>query len=479
MQVPGTARIRLLWRVVLLAMAFVTPGCGPETYNGRFLVSWSPDGSHAAAAPNLTDDIETSGIWVFDVPVGQARQILAVNDGSYCLHPQWSPFSDEILFATVAKDEEETKNPTDRCMPYSVWLIRADGYGLRKIADACSIETTGDFDFPRIALPNMVAWGAEPGTVIFQTAKAGKVTALLFDPYTGRITECLPHPADAYSLEPSPSRRKVAVALYNGSTGTAEVFLSDFGFDNWRSLATIRFDADQLDAFSAMIYWAPDSSSFILTEEDYGPELEEEPQHFLRLFDADTGRSRRVALGNPNTRILWDSGSRYFFFSGKTESHESSTIFRVDTRTGRSIPLALPPGDNYLVSWNQANERIYFYNRFVLQASGGSGKLAVRRLLSCASDGSDIRDAGPWTEDDDVIWSSSPDGSRLLTTDPLPVLEELSGSGIDLRDPWHSWQTDPSGHLEGSSVGQSLAVTGTSLRQPPCPSMCAMGHSGP
>ncbi len=422
------ARIRLVWSTGLLALALATLGCGPETYHGRFLASWSPDGSRAAAVPNLLEDIPQSGIWVFDEDSGRSRQILALNDGRFCIHPQWSPFTDEILFATLVKDEEETKNPTDDRMPYSVWIIRADGYGLRKVADSTSRDASGDSP---LVLPNAVAWGAEPGTVIFQSAAGDKVTALLYDPYTGKVSEFLPHSADVYSFEPSPSRRKVAALLYDSRAGAAEVFVSDFGFDNWRCLATIGFDKDQLDVFSAMIYWSPDSSCFVVPEQESGFELKSTPRHFLRLFNVQTGLSSRIA-GNPQTAILWDSDSRFFAFSGTADGDENSAVFRVDSRTGWSIPLARLQGDNYLVSWNRDDGRIYFYNRLSGKAAGGSEEIAVRRFFSCEGNGSDLRDLGPWIEEDSTIWSLSPTGARLIFFDPAPrAIDLASGAGVE------------------------------------------------
>ncbi|HYK88750.1 MAG TPA: hypothetical protein VE398_08270 [Acidobacteriota bacterium] len=414
----------------LLTLALVTMGCGPETYHGRFLATWSPDGSRAAAVSNLLEEAPDSGLWVFDVYTGRSRKIVALNDGANCIHPQWSPFADEILFATV-REEKGTKGPTNNLLPYSVWIIGAGGYGLRKIADSTSVDTD-DSDFPRIALPNTVAWGAEAGTVIFQGAVGEKVTALHFDPYTGRLIEFLPHPADAYSLEPSPSRRKVAVVLYDGQAREAEVFLSDFGFGNWRKLATVGFDASQLSVFSPMIYWSPDSSCFILPEEDHSYDLEGRPQHFLRLFEVRTGRSRKIASGNPNTPILWDGDSRWFFFSGTANGEEgsNSAIFRVDRQAGGAIPIVVSEGDGYLMSWDRIDARLYFYETFTLHNPGDAGEMTTRKFFSCAADGSDIRELCPPVEGDGIVWSLSPTGHSLVLLNSVPRLMDLSSLWI-------------------------------------------------
>jgi len=415
----------------LLMLSLATLGCGPETYHGRFLASWSPDGSRAAAVPNLTEEIPGSGIWIFDARSGLSKQIFALRDGRYCIHPQWSPFMDEILFAIIRKDDEETKSPTDNQIPYSVWTIGADGYGLRKIADSTSVETSGHSDLPRIALPNTVAWGAVPGTVIFQRAVSDKVTALLLDPYTGWLTEFLPHPADAYSIEPSPSRRYVAAVLYDEHADTAEVFLADFGFNNWRRLATIGFDTDQLETFSPMIYWAPDSSCFVLPEKETGLGLKGRPQYYLRLFDVQTGRSWIAASGNPSTAILWDGESRSFFFSGTStgDDDSDSAIYRVDRRTGTTVPL-VSQGDNFLLSWNQGDERVFFYQRIHVKGPRGSEEITARRLLSCASDGTDVRELGPWLESDSVIWSTSPGGRWLIFLNSAPQFVDLPSASL-------------------------------------------------
>jgi len=423
----GSALKTIVW----LAASLVTLGCGPETYHGRFLASWSPDGSRAVAVPNLMGEILDSGIWIFDARSGQSRQILALNDGMYCIHPQWSPFTDEILFATIRKEEEETQNPADHEMPYSAWIVGADGQGLRKVTESTSLETSGASDFARIALPNTVAWGAEPGTVIFQKAVGNRVIAMLLDPYTGRLTEFLPHAADAYSFEPSPSRTQVAAVLYDGNAETAEVFLADFGFATWRRLATIGFDSDQLQTFSSMIYWSPDSSCFVVPEEERGLGLKGKPHYYLRLFDARTGRSWIIASGNPNTPILWDGSSKVLFFSGSSMDDDSSdsTIYRVDKRTGWTTPV-VAEGDNFLVSWNQENERVYFYRRLQVKNPNGSEAITARRLLSCASDGTDLRELGPWIENEGPIWSLSPGGRRLIFLNNLPQLFDLLSASV-------------------------------------------------
>lgn len=315
-------RFKSVWEIgTLLMFSLIALGCGPETYHGRFLASWSPDGSRAAAVPNLMEEIPHSGIWIFDARSGQSKQIFALQDGRFCIHPQWSPFTDEILFAIIRKDDEETKSPTDNEIPYSVWSIGADGYGLRKITDSASIETSGHSDLPRIALPNTVAWGAIPGTVIFQKAVGDKVTAQLLDPCTGRLTEFLPHPADAYSIEPSPSRRYVAAVLYDEHDDKAEVFLADFGFNNWRSLATIGFDSDQLQIFSPMIYWGPGLVLFRAARRGAGPRTQRTPAALsapVRCPNRPIPDShlRRSQHGHPVGRreqelfLLWDYDGR-------------------------------------------------------------------------------------------------------------------------------------------------------------------------
>lgn len=414
--------------ICLLVASLLTLGCGPETYHGRFLASWSPDGSRAAAVPNLMEDkIQNSGIWVFDSASGQSTQILALNDGRFCFHPQWSPFNNEILFGMIRKDDdEETKDPTDHRIPYSVWVIGADGQGLRKVTDSTSLEVSHHSGMPAFLLPNTIAWGPLPGTVIFQTAAGEKIKALLLDPYTGHLAEFLPHAADAYSLEPSPSREKAAAVLYDEDAGTAEVLMSDFGVGNWRRLATIGFDSDQLGVLSPMIYWSPDSSCFVVPEEERGFGLKGKPHYYLRLFDARTGRSWKTAFGNPNTAIIWDSAGRNIFFSGPpmADDDSDSVIYRTDRRSGCTIPV-VPEGDNFLISLNHENERIYFYRKLCVKCPDGSEKVTVRRLLSCASDGTDVRELGPWIENDGLIWSRSPDGRMLVFPENLPQLVDL------------------------------------------------------
>ncbi len=423
MKSTGKPKVRPAWMTgVMLALALVMSSCGPETYYSRFLVSWSPDCTRAVAVTNLLEESPDSGMWIFEAGSDWPRQIVALNDGRYCIHPQWSPFDDEILFATVTKDPEETRDPADITMPYSVWVIGADGYGLRKIADCRTIDSPGDSNLPTLALPNSVAWGAEPGTVIIQSAVGDKVTALLFDPYTGRLSEFLPHPADAYSLEPSPSRRQVAALLYDNDAQLAEVFVADFGFGNWRNLAVVGFEADQLNVFSPMIFWSPDSSCFVVLEEQRG--FDGASRHYLRLFDARTCLSPVIAAGNPNTGPLWDRGSDSLLFSASPEDGDSdSFIYRVDRSTGRTIPI-VSQGDNFLISWNWETQRVYFYRRFRIKGSNGSEEATIRRLFSCRSDGSDMQDLGPWI--DGESWCVSPGGRGLIAVNHLPQFIDLN-----------------------------------------------------
>jgi hypothetical protein len=118
-----------------------------------------------------------------------------------------------------------------------------------------------------------------------------------------------------------------------------------------------------------MIYWALDSSCFVLPEEETGRGLRGQPQHYLRLFDVQTGRSWIAASGNPNTAILWDGESRSFFFSGTSTGADGSDsmIYRVDRRTGTTVPL-LSQGDNFLLSWNQGESALFSIKRFALRA---------------------------------------------------------------------------------------------------------------
>ncbi len=245
--------------VVLFSLVFA--GCGPDPLDPALLGSWSPDGSKAVLVPDPFAEPEPEpGMWLYDAASDTTRKIVSPQEGEACLHPHWSPFSDEILFAVVPKDDQSGGR-----IPYSVWVVHSDGHGLKKLLESAVPEDLVD----AFLQPNAITWGALPGTVIFQQAADDEhVRAVVFDPYTGRETALLPYAAEGYSLQPSPCRRRLAAILYEQDARTGRVIVSDFGHGNWQTLGFIRADTDLLGKYSPMIFWNEDSSGFSVPDPD-------------------------------------------------------------------------------------------------------------------------------------------------------------------------------------------------------------------
>ncbi len=414
---------------ILVFFSLGMAGCGPQSFRGGFLASWSPDGSRVALVPDCltSEDGESSplksGVWVYSNSTGRTKPVYSAGEGLICLHPQWSPFSDDLLFITVAEDpkEEEKGGKPDN---YAIWCVGPDGEGLRHLATG-SYRSDGEGS-PALLLPNTAAWGDLPFTLLVQQRVGNKVTAFLLDPGTGGSRQFLPDLSDSYSLEPSPDRRKIAALLYDTESGLARLYLSDFGFGNWHLLDIMPFDSGQLDSLSPMIYWAPDSTGFVVPQAEQGMPTEKDRQGFLRLFDARTGGSRRIAGGNPQSVIQWDREGRSFVFSAAGGAKEADlTIYRVDVVSARQVAL-IPEGENHLMTWNSRDGRIYFYRTHHRKNS------QVNEMFSCAADGSDERTEGFLFGGENPSWSSSADGESLIvfSAPRAPVLMNLTHARI-------------------------------------------------
>src|SRR5512142_984570 len=110
----GPAGLVVTGLLVFFSVTFA--GCGPEALDPALLSSWSPDGRKAVLVPDPFAEPEPEqGMWLYDAASDTTRKIVSLQEGEACLHPHWSPFSDEILFAVVPKDDESGGR-----IPYSV-----------------------------------------------------------------------------------------------------------------------------------------------------------------------------------------------------------------------------------------------------------------------------------------------------------------------------------------------------------------------
>ncbi len=428
---PCNPVIRTLsYCIVLIALLLATAACGPEPVQNSYLANWSRDGKLVALVPDvLSEDDEPdrrpSGVWVYSAGAVGAREVFPAPQGLICFHPQWSPFCDELLFVTF-EEKPESEAAAEESLGFSVWLVGPEGQAPHQVASgSCS---KGEAIALSPLRPNLATWGDLPGTVIYQKCVGGKVSAFILDLGNGAERRFLPGFADAYALEPSPDRRKAAALLYDADSGLAAIYISNFGFDNWRLLDVMPYDSSQLESLSAAIYWAPDSSSFIVPAVEPGADIGS--RGLLRRYFARTGTARTIASGKPQSVVQWNSESTAFAFSAVGRGAESDLqIWRVDVATGRQVVL-IPDGENHLMAWNPRDGRIYFYRTSRPDDSASS------EVLSCAADGSDVRAEGLRLDEARPSWSASPDGSRLVffadTRAPI-LLDPARGFGIRLQ----------------------------------------------
>ena len=408
----------------LFMLATAATGCGPQIFHSGFLASWSRDGSRVAlVADPLHEDgnpeTRKSGILIYSTATGKSKQIISTGEGLTCLHAQWSPFSNDLLFVTVDEQDQEDSQP-GKPGSYLIWRVGPDGEGLRQLATGTYL---GEGESGMTLLrPNAVTWGDQPGTYLLQQRVGEKVTAILFDPHTGGARQFLPDVADGYSLEPSPDRRKVAALLYDAPSGLARLFISDFGYGNWRLLDTLQCDAKQLEGLAPMIYWSPDSTRFVIPETASGNRAGEEDRGHLRLFETGRAGSSRIAEDRPQSVVQWSRDSRSLVYSAVDPDHDSNlTIYRVDLNSGRKTAL-ISEGKNNLMAWNSETGRVYFYR------TSGKDEASLNELISCAGDGSDARPEGFSFGGDHPSWCASSGGSSLVIyREPLaPTLLDIT-----------------------------------------------------
>jgi hypothetical protein len=345
-----------------------------------------------APEPGSADQAE-SGLWLCDAGTGTTQKIVSLMQGQVCIHPQWSPFCNEILFAVVPEDSDGD------VIPYSIWKVLPDGTGLEMIAESTTPE--GEDDAHPFLLPNAVMWGALPGTIVFQKAAGARVMPMLFDPYTGDLRPFLPEAARAYSLQPSPCRRWVAGVIYN-ECGTARVLLSDFGICNWRVMADLQIDPEHLRRSSPVVFWSPDSTRFAVAE------MEGEG-HYLRVFEVPEGTTRRVARAIIRGPILWDRDGESILFAGSASKDDAAAagVFRVHVEMRQMVQM-IRAEDASLLGWSAVQDRLLFTGQVRTERD------PLRRFFSSSAVGSDLAllpvESGA---DGDPAGSVSPDGTAL------------------------------------------------------------------
>lgn len=149
---------------VAVASVSLAADCGPSRIDPACLVTWSPDGTKAALVPSaLTLKDRESGVWVYAAETGALRRVFDPGPKRACLQPQWSPFSEEILFTLVSMEESDDGNDS-----YSVWVVRPDGRELRQVVDGVTPKATA------LLLPHSVMWGQCPAPSYSRSPAATK-----------------------------------------------------------------------------------------------------------------------------------------------------------------------------------------------------------------------------------------------------------------------------------------------------------------
>jgi hypothetical protein len=389
---------RAFW--LLLASMVLVQGCGPGNPNFTFMAAWSPDGSLAAVVSNLLDDNEMqSGIWIADLGSGSLRQIFQAEDGYYCLHPQWSVFSNELLFAQVRRDKSD--EDADR-IAVSIWVIDENGGDARKVAETELAEES-------VLWTNRIAWGLLPNTIIIEELTGpDSSTAIVLDLISGSTTRFLPADASGWVWEKAPDGRRAAALLFDTESGVADVFVGGIRGD-WRKLRTINLSG--LSGRTPGIFWSPDSRWFVVSANGT-----------LLLFDAVTGTSRHIHEAGPKGRICWAPDSSQFAFAGDWGALEG--IFSVNLDGTKSSDF---PGDGLdLLAWHGGKQRIISYFCHAKEHSRGLGGFTAKLLegdvgSSVSPDG---RHALFFGEDVPVVAADLPFGNRIFT---LPLTAHQLG----------------------------------------------------
>ncbi len=392
------------WIIRLLVPAglSMSAGCGPDVHETSFLVSWSPDESRVAIVPDFLNDEVESGIWVFDSRTGKTTQIVLSAEHTVCVHPQWSPLGDRLLFATVEDDSDDDDAPHQ----YSIYVVNPDGLALSEVVRSTTSDGTAFLS------RNALMWGPAPGTVVFQREVDGKVTAELLDLTTGQSEPYLPHGADVYSLEPSPDGRMVAVLLYDNDTASGEIYVARSDALNWHIIGTFGISRNRVEMAQRLIFWSPDSTRIAIPELTIDEQEITKESSYIRVTDVRTGESLRMQA-NSASAIFWSENGDSLLFSEAVEEGRTA-ILRFDLTSGERRVI-VSGEDDELLTLNREDGRMYFWRSGVWTTSSTSRKrIQERRLFACHEDGTAARTFGLFDIGEDPSWNVSPAGNRIV-----------------------------------------------------------------
>lgn len=423
--IKNRAHARSIMIAMFVLTSFVLIGCGPETYQAPFLVTWSADGAQAAVVPNIFDDKTTeSGLWLYDRASGKVWPVYRGQEGYACIQPQWSPFGPELLFGTFKKEDDEERSAGT---VVSLWVVRAEGYGARQVA-----ETLINDDDDSILMPNGIAWGPNPGTILFQKRVDDHTsTAVVQDLCTGGLWQILPHPAASYTIEISPSRKLIAAALISRKEDPAELWVADFAEPIWRRFGSVTLDPDLVDRHSSVITWAPDSGSILVSETESPTETAHSQRYYLRWIDVKSGASKRIETGKNNAPPRWRNAFELFY--GAEVGDGRSGIFELNLHTGVSR-LVVSGEEIHLLSWDAASSALSFYAEESVKGADNKETNLIH-FFRCSESGSDRREIMSPLASDDLGWAVSPDGGHaILFATSQPVISLDLPDGLQRRN---------------------------------------------
>ena len=249
---------------------------------------WVTRGDRQIARPELSPDGKQ---FVMRVPRRTQDDIAVVssdganwrdltNDKFFDRYPRWSPDGKTIAFVS------------DRSGAYEIWLIGADGNGLRQITFGGASGTS----FP--------LWSPDGGRLLFRTAPRSYILDISrsWQEQTPQLVPPLDTPGDHFvAWDWSPDGKKLGGA-FSGSSGAGIGF---FSFETGRY--------ERLADYDALPMWLPDSRSFVFMHDGKAFIANTETKKVRELFAPQLDEIRSVAVSRDG-KLLY-----YTLFSSESD----------------------------------------------------------------------------------------------------------------------------------------------------------------
>jgi Tol biopolymer transport system component len=141
---PGTGPLRNHHAAVHFASTTVRVLTSAAAYDDEFPF-YSPDGKFVVFSRRLVNGRGNSRLWIIPAAGGEARPLTPAEFPLQCTRPAYSPDGKLIAFRAARKDENAG----------GIWLIGADGRGLRRLTD----EEKADDVYP--------TWAPDSSYIVF------------------------------------------------------------------------------------------------------------------------------------------------------------------------------------------------------------------------------------------------------------------------------------------------------------------------